>query len=296
MTPILFAPYQDYANVSNVKRIVSWWDMLQVDTVNFLSSLTLISSALGEYQILLSMATQTANYRATQPLETRALVLKAIASLQDECSKHGLVMGAKFAHTASGDCLKALAGDSWCHPRNLRIVTGALEQLIKVTVTEADARQFYLLDRTVSEQHDDADTLFGTEVIDAFPSAAFDISEAGKCLSFGLWTASAMHVMKVLEIGLCGLSHHMKIVHSENWNKSLNEIEAALRSISKKTDGPKEEQWAAEAGTHLRFIKNAFRNELAHAGSKCDEREAREIFGNARSFMAHIAEMTEQHR
>lgn len=303
MTTILLDHQQGYANVLNEKRIVSWWDMLQIDTTNFLSSLTLISSALGEYQILYGMASKLGNYRPTQPIETRALVIRGIADLQEECARHGLEMSEKFAVTAKNECSNALAGENWSHPHNLRTVTAALEQLIKVTVTEAESRQFYVLSSNIDEKHDDADTLFGADVVDAFPHAAFDISEAGKCLSFGLWTACVMHTMRVIESGIDFLALHVGVKKSENWNttlnaieKTLNAFEHALRDINKNTHGQDAAQSAAEAGTHLRFIKNAWRNQAMHQISKYDEREAKEVFENARSFMTHMAEMANTNR
>jgi len=198
----------------------------------------------------------------------------------------------KFAVTAHKDCIKALAGEHWSHPHNLQTVTTSLEQLLKVTVTEAESRQLYVLSSNVDEKHDDADTLFGADVVDAFPHAEFDISEAGKCLSFGLWTACVMHTMRVLEIGLRALALSVDVVHSENWNQTLIGIENALRKINKKTDGDSAAQKAAEAGTHLRFIKNAYRNQAMHSHSEYDEQDAKRIFGDARSLMQYLAEAT----
>lgn len=290
ITQTSFSP--TYDRVLKSKRIVSWWDMLQIDTRNFLSSLTLISSALGEYQILLTLTSQSQNLLPSQPVETRAIVLKALQTLQDECALHGLKTSETIAQSAFRACADALAGEYWFHPNNLRSVTTALESLIKVIVTEAEGRQFYVLDGTVSEQHDDADALFGAEVVDAFPHAAFDIAEAGKCLSFGLSTACVMHTMRVIECGLDALATHVGVPKSDNWNKTLNAVEAALRTVNKTADGADAAQLAAEAGTHLRFIKNAWRNQAMHSTSKYDKREAKAIFENARSFMAHMAKMT----
>lgn len=131
---------------------------------------------------------------------------------------------------------------------------------------------------------------FGEAVEDAFPSVAFDVSEAAKCCALGRWTACVMHVMRVLEAGVKCLAAHLGVPPAENWNSLLNQMESSLRQIGKNTGGPEAEQWAGEAGTHFRFIKTAWRNHAMHATAHYDEDRAVAIFDNARSFMQHLAE------
>jgi hypothetical protein len=70
----------------------------------------------------------------------------------------------------------------------------------------------------------------------------------------------------------------------------LNQIEVKTREVGKRTHGPVAEQWAAEAATHLRFIKNAWRNHAMHPRQVYDEERAVAIFENSRSFMQHLSE------
>jgi len=130
---------------------------------------------------------------------------------------------------------------------------------------------------------------FGEDVENSFPSATVDIDEAGKCRALGRWTASVMHLMRVLEVGLKVLAAHCDVIHADNWNKTLNEMEASIRSVKKSVDGIEAEQWAAEAGTHLRFIKGAYRNHAMHPMKRYDEEQAVYIFDSARAFMRHLA-------
>jgi len=44
--------------------------------------------------------------------------------------------------------------------------------------------------------------LFGEDVFNSFPSANFDIEEAGKCFATARYTACIMHLQRVLEVGL----------------------------------------------------------------------------------------------
>lgn len=266
--------------------------MIEIDSKTFFTSLTYLSGALGEYKLLLSLANGTGQFTVNSSTDDRAQVLKSIKNLQDNCALHGLKTSEKMAAITFKTCLDALAGNNWFYPANLRRTVTAIEGLLNTAVLEAESRKFFLLAADASCKDVSADTLFGMGVIDAFPNSAFDISEAGKCLSFGLWTAGVMHSMRIIEIGLHALARHVGVEPSDNWNKTLNEIEASLRKISKRTDGNEAEQQAAEAGTHLRFIKNAWRNQAMHHISKYNEQEATEIFNNTRSFMKHIAAMT----
>ena len=47
-----------------------------------------------------------------------------------------------------------------------------------------------------------AERPFGDAVFDAFPSARFDIPEAGTCLAVGCNVAAAFHLMRVAEVGM----------------------------------------------------------------------------------------------
>lgn len=126
-------------------------------------------------------------------------------------------------------------------------------------------------------------------IAEVFPVLIEELREAGKCRAFGRWTACVMHLMRALEVGLAFLATHVGVEHQENWNTTLNAIEKKLREVSKKIDGREEEQWAAEAGTHLRFIKNAFRNHAMHPLERYNQDRAVSIFDSTLSFLAHLS-------
>lgn len=140
-----------------------------------------------------------------------------------------------------------------------------------------------------SARYFSGEPLFGDAVEDGFPDVSYDVAEAGKCLALGRWTATVMHLMRVLEAGLEALAKHLNVPSGENWNSVLNAIEGKLREVRRKVDGREEEQWAAEAGVHLRFIKNAWRNHAMHPLERYDRERAVQIFENTRSFMRHLA-------
>lgn len=57
----------------------------------------------------------------------------------------------------------------------------------------------------------------------------------------------------------------------------------------KRTHGADEEQWFAEAATHFRTIKNAWRNYAMHGRDAYDEPRAKAIFESVKAFMQHLA-------
>ncbi|UXU74322.1 MULTISPECIES: hypothetical protein [unclassified Paracoccus (in: a-proteobacteria)] len=148
--------------------------------------------------------------------------------------------------------------------------------LAQTIIDELSGRKLYTLDRRHAIWFDDPSP-FGAVVEDAFPSACFDIREAAKCRAVGRWTACVMHLMRVMEAGLGALAHHHDVPADANWNQVINQIEARIREVGKRSHGPEAEQCAAEAATHLRFVKNAWRNHAMHRFEKYDEERAASI-------------------
>lgn len=165
-----------------------------------------------------------------------------------------------------------------------------LEAMITSFVNAMSESQVFVMTGSAAAYLNPTSPVFGQRVDDAFPKAIYDIAEAGKCRAFSRWTASVMHLMRVLEAGLIALAEQYQVVHDGSWNTTLNNIEVALRTIRKKDAGATEAQWAAEAGTHLRFIKNAFRNHVMHPLENYDEERAIAVFDNTKSFMQHLAD------
>lgn len=270
-------------------RIMSLIEMLQLDTRPFLASLTMLSGALGQITTFIDARDAIPGATGVWSVKTRAQVLKAVQDLEASSEAHGLKVTRRLAEEAYKELSSRLAGDGWTFGPNLNSVRCLIEGLVKTAVLEAEGRTFYCLPQSNDESIETADKLFGAQVCDVFPNAIYDIEEAGKCLAFSLWTACVMHCMRTLETALHRLAAHVGVPNHENWNKTLNEIEASLRSLRKSVHGPEAEQWAADAGTHLRFIKNAWRNDAMHGQAKYDDREAKRIFAETRSFMRTVA-------
>lgn len=264
--------------------------MLQLEAKSLLSALTVLSCTVGDFNLSQKIISAYPNTLLSHPIATKAAIIHAVKVLVSTSELHNLPMSSKQGHRCLQLLMETLPQSTPYRPDDLRALSNSISALIHTVVDEAESRKFFAADQHFDAYHQTADTLYGPNVVDTFPEASLDIEEAGKCLSFNLWTAAVMHTMRVLETGLSRLADHVDVATGDNWNKTLNDIETSLRAVQRKSNGAAAEQWAAEAGTHLRFVKNAWRNQAMHTHVTYDEARARAIFENARSFMQHLAE------
>ena len=90
--------------------------------------------------------------------------------------------------------------------------------------------------------------LFGKEVHDAFPTAAFDIDEAGKCLAVGRATACVFHLQRAVEVGLKVLAVSLGQPFDRNsWDAHMKDVERELsrryKASGAKTAGTERREW-----------------------------------------------------
>jgi hypothetical protein len=136
--------------------------------------------------------------------------------------------------------------------------------------------------------------LFGREVTEKFPSAIFDIEEAGKCFALARYTASVMHLMRVIEIGMRAVAQGLEIQAAEllpTWQAVISKIESQMKIAANKRspDWLKIEPFYREIPAHLFAIKNAWRNPSMHVQTSYDEERALDIFNAVKGFMRYLA-------
>jgi len=139
--------------------------------------------------------------------------------------------------------------------------------------------------------------IFGDAVGKAFPSATFDVSEAGTCLALARASACVFHLMRVLEIGLTalGAKFGVSLAHT-NWAPAIEEIERKIRDMHKDpawkvlTDCKEQQEFYAQAASHFGILKDAWRNYTMHSRGKYTEREAELILANVKRFMKQLSD------
>lgn len=261
--------------------------MIRIDVHHLLASLTYLA---GSHKHLVMMRWQLIENGGIGQMEVQRFVEMRECGRRLAVIADGLDMPAGRA--SAGRLLQNLDKVApFCialTPDRLSLVADEIAILTSAFQDEMEARLLFAFPAS-SARYFSTDPLFGELVEDAFPDVAYDIAEAGKCRALGRWTATVMHLMRVLESGLAALAKHLDVPSGENWNSVLGAIEGKLREVRRRVDGRDEEQWAAEAGVHLRFIKNAWRNHAMHPLERYDEERAAQIFENTRSFMQHLA-------
>lgn len=164
---------------------------------------------------------------------------------------------------------------STCDRLNALVEDALVNQLLYVV----DHRRAGLLEPSVPH--------FGDDVDRAYPSSAFDIAEAGKCLALDRPTASVMHMMRALEVPMSLLYKNLIGTEPDRaaWGGLLNEIRD---KVNKLPDADARKQPCSEAAAQFRLYKNAWRDEAMHARTKYTEEEAHAVLGAVKATMQSL--------
>jgi hypothetical protein len=143
------------------------------------------------------------------------------------------------------------------------------------------------------------DRLFGEEVHAAFPSAAFDIREAGNCLAVESNVAAIYHLMCAVEYGLRAVAWDRRIkfpkgpVELHQWGEILKELDRVVFGIQQWPKSRIREaahEFYNKALLEIRSFNDAYRRHIMHSRERNYSREdALAIFTHVKDFMALLA-------
>jgi hypothetical protein len=157
-------------------------------------------------------------------------------------------------------------------------------------------------------QHLSLSQKFGKVVIDAFPSAATDITDAGNCLALEFGTATVFHSMRVVECGIRAFAVHLGLgkiaVNRKNgktipiayaqWEQILNQlpdkIEAKILRIARGPKRQNAQQFYYSTLQELGGFKEAWRNHVMHARVAYTPIDAQAVLSHVERFMKSLAE------
>jgi hypothetical protein len=156
---------------------------------------------------------------------------------------------------------------------------------------ELEAVSFVYVEREKLRYYEQ-DAAFGILVGQRFPSADYDIREAANCFSLERHTATVMHSMRALEVGLDALGAALKIKRSlKGWGADLQIFGDAWSKQLKMN--PRLSGWKREffpkAFVEFRHFANAWRNRAMHSGVQYGDEEASRVFEHVGSFLRHLA-------
>jgi hypothetical protein len=143
---------------------------------------------------------------------------------------------------------------------------------------------------------------FGDDVYNAFPSARFDISEAGTSLACGCNSAAAFHLMRAAEIGLWELGRDRQIplasagkIEFTEWGKIIGKLETAVQAIQKWPNTPAKEdahRFYNSALVEIRAFNDGWRRHIAHVRTNQQELQDDEtlaLWGHVSRFLSQLA-------
>jgi hypothetical protein len=206
-------------------QLISWWDVEQFSAALFcqiaghLGSLRLKmeNKVLREFaspQILQTFNRQLNDASGNLDIAYRDETRDWIRLVEEECKAIGLEVTASMAR----ELLKRLDGSV-----NLSEQYKAMEAIEATLRHEMNSRTFIYIPSERADYYG-RDAAFGEDVERRFPSASFDIREAGNCLATERSTATVFHLMRVMESGLRSLAMRLGIPYAPSWESYLTQI------------------------------------------------------------------------
>ncbi|MFZ3243937.1 MAG: hypothetical protein WA185_02590, partial [Candidatus Acidiferrales bacterium] len=165
-------------------------------------------------------------------------------------------------------------------------VAAELRNLKTRAEDELSLRQFVYIENASVYQKPD---LFGEDVTKVLPLAQFDVEEAGNCLALGRGTASAFHLMRVMEVMLKRLAEELSIPDpikeaERSWAIMLRKIHDG---IEKSKGG--QNVFFSEIESMLLGVKVAWRNPVMHVEGVYPKEQAEDIFQTVKTFSRAFA-------
>jgi hypothetical protein len=152
-----------------------------------------------------------------------------------------------------------------------------------------------------NDKYFEQEKLFGDEVYEKFKRARQDIKDAGNCLAASLPTAGVFHLMRVAEHGLRSLAQKLRVrlthtrkncpIEFADWNKIVEACENRIEEARKLPAGPKRQaklELYSDAADHCTFMKDIWRNTMAHTRKSYKESEAIGVLERVRDFTVFL--------
>lgn len=176
----------------------------------------------------------------------------------------------------------------------------SLKQLRELIVNEMGKRLFLSVSEGLRDYYAHEKPM-GSPVYTAFPSARFDITQAGNCLACGCNVASAFHLMRAAEVALRELGRDRQIplaksgkIDFAEWGSIIRELEDAVMVIQQWTNRHSKEaahKFYNSALVEIRSFNDGWRRHAAHVRPDpvMYDDEALALWGHVFRFMNTLA-------
>jgi hypothetical protein len=272
-------------------RLWSLWDMLTFNAHAFF----LATNELATIRSSIYAAIVTRDVHGKPDDETPSLVaMREILSKHiEELSSNLENIGARFTMKAVTEFKPFLSEGVII---SLDGMMNSIDDIETSLRRELSDISFLVMDSQEKGHYEQREPLFGSDVAAKFPSIAYEISEAGKCLALERSTASAFHSIRALEGAIRALSRCLAIPDptkpaDRSWFKMLkliyDEMIARWPHTANRARG--DGQFFEEAHALLNAMQNPYRNATMHLDQKYTQEESRDILQIVGAFMRKLA-------
>lgn len=134
--------------------------------------------------------------------------------------------------------------------------------------------------------------LKGRGVESRFPTSFNELERAASCYAVGQPTAAVFHSMRALEPAICALAVPFQVpTGHENWQNIIEGVEKKIRDLGNQPKTQQkidDETFFGAAVSHLYFVKNAWRNHVAHARGSYSDDEALKVLNSTSDFVESL--------
>lgn len=186
------------------------------------------------------------------------------------------------------------------HPYTVSEMLAELTLLMQTIIQELAKRKLVYI-APPYDVYFGQDKLFGDLVFDTFPEARQDLKDAGNSLAASLPTASVFHLMRVAEYGLRRLAKRMRVTLTHggramplefaDWNNVITAIKNKITAARRLPHGPTRQaklEGYSSAADHCEYMKDVWRNNMAHTRKPYSGPEAVGILERVRDFMQFL--------
>lgn len=282
---------------SRSARIWSLWELLQkLEAENLTRAISYLAST-SRRLMMVHRTLLDAGGNGLYPLEPQEEIERPLAALAIiERIADGLGAAGVKRALLGPRTLLAEAASIPNHALPEHKVRGLSEEIhlfIAQFGNELDGRALYTMGPKYAQLFDPLEPLFGPGVEDAFPDAAYDIAEAGKCMAMARWTAAVFHSMRATELAATTLAVKLGATVRNKYDEPLplGIIVSNLHGkIEEMKPGAKKDDWL-KVHALLHSCNRAYRTKTAHPAAKYTEEEADTAFYATRSFLREFADL-----
>lgn len=139
-------------------------------------------------------------------------------------------------------------------------------------------------------------------VWDKLPDSITDTMDALECYALGKGTASVFHSMRIAEYCLRGLAKRLRVklthkgktqpIEFADWDKIITACNNTIALSRSKSPGPQRQRlltFYSEAAQHCLFMKDIWRNNIAHTRQSYNDGEAKGVMDRVHDFAEFVA-------